>query len=222
MEEAALALLFSAPALLLSGAALVIAWWQLVLQRDAAGGRGILFEVHRPHHKEARIGGELTITDEYYVLVKLVGNDLHEVAVHLERDGRPLQFGDRGYVKSPDTVRRFTCEDEPLVWEFELSPDDAQDLCCVLSWVAPYGPGVRTNAFRRAVSPPHALEEWRWFRSFRARTWVQGWGSRRRWRLVRRVLGRPYRVAEWRLVRGRELQPGQSPMHSRASRRDGE
>ncbi|MCV6978121.1 hypothetical protein [Mycobacterium bourgelatii] len=206
----------------MSAAALLIAWWQLVLQRDAAGGRGIIFEVHRPHHKEARIGGEVFVTDEYYVLVKLVGNDLHEAAVHLERHGRPLQFGDRGYIdETPETLHRFTCEDEPLIWEFELSPHDARDLCCVLSWVAPYGPGVRTNAFRRALSPPFELEQWHWFRSFRARTWVQGWGARRRWRLIRRVLSRPRRVGEWRPVRGRELQPGQSPMYSRASGRDG-
>lgn len=110
-------------AFLVSAAALLIAWWQLVLQRDAAGGRGIIFEVHRPHHKEARIGGEVFVTDEYYVLVKLVGNDLHEAAVHLERHGRPLQFGDRGYIdETPETLHRFTCEDEPLIWEFELSP----------------------------------------------------------------------------------------------------
>lgn len=218
-----LALLVSALALLVSGAALLIAWWQLILQRDAAGGRGILFEVHRPYRQEARIGGELFVTDGYYVLVKLVGNDLHEVGVHLERDGRPLQFGDPGYVaKAPETLHRLTCEDDPLTWRFELSRDDAQDLYCVLSWVAPYGPGVRTNAYRRPLSPPHTLEEWLWFRSFRIRTWIQGWGARRRLSPIRRVLGRPRRVAEWRVVRGRDLRPGQSPMYSRASRPDGD
>jgi hypothetical protein len=218
-----LSILIAALALVVSGAALVIAWWQLVLQRDAAGGRGIVFEVHRPHHKEARIAGELFVTDEYYVLVKLVGNDLHEVAVHLERDGRPLQFGDPGYVdEAAEKRHRMTCEQDPIIWEFELSPDDVRDLFCVLSWVAPYGPGVRTNAFRRPLSPPYELEEWHWFRSFRVRTRIQGWGSRRRWRLARRMLGRPHRVAKWRPVRGRDLLPGQSPMYSRKSNSDWE
>jgi hypothetical protein len=204
-------------ALVVSAAALLIAWWQLLLQRDAAGGRGIIFEVHRPIHKEARVGGELIVTDRYFVIVKLVGNDLHEVAVHLERDGRQLEFGDPGYVdETPETLHRFTCEDEPLTWEFELGPDDARDLWCVLSWVAPYGPAVRTNALRRPLEPPHELERWRWFRSFRAIRWVEAWGVRRPWRWLRCMLSRPHRVGEWRRVRGRDCRPGQSPIRSRA------
>jgi hypothetical protein len=210
------ALIVALGALMVSAAALFIAWWQLVLQRDAAGGRGIIFEVRRQLHQESRIGGELLVTDVYGVLVKLVGNDLHEVGVHLERGGRPLQFGDPGYVRQGAEKRhRMTCEQEPIVWEFELSPEDAHDLYCVLSWVAPYGPGIRTNAFRRPLAPPSELEEWRWFRSFRFRKWLEGVVARRRW--LRSMLGRPLQFAEWRPVRGLGLQPGQSPMNSRAN-----
>jgi hypothetical protein len=217
------ALVVALLAFVVSAAALVIAWWQLVLQRDAAGGRGIIFEVHRPHHKVERRGGVEITTDSYWVLVKLVGNDLHEVAVHLERDGRQLERGNPGLdEETPELLHRLTCEHDPIIWEFELSPDDARDLYCVLSWVAPYGPAVRTNAFRRALSPPHELDEWHWFRSFRARRWIESWGARRRWRWARRLLSRPHRIAEWRPVRSRDLQPGQSPMYSRTSDRDGE
>ena len=38
-------------AFVVSGAALAIAWWQLVLQRDAAGGRGVIFDIHAPMRK---------------------------------------------------------------------------------------------------------------------------------------------------------------------------
>jgi hypothetical protein len=57
-------------AFMVSGAALVIAWWQLVLQRDAAGGRGIIFDVRRPHRTVARRGGVETITDAYHAAVR--------------------------------------------------------------------------------------------------------------------------------------------------------
>ncbi|OJZ75701.1 hypothetical protein BRW65_03970 [Mycobacterium paraffinicum] len=210
------ALLVSVLAFVVSGTAMVIAWWQLVLQRDAAGGRGIIFEVHRPIHREDRIRGELVVSDDYFVLVNLAGNDLYEVAIHLERDGQQLEFGDAGYLdETPETLRRLTCEDEPLTWEFNLRADDAKDLWCVLSWAAPYGPGLRTDAVRRPLAPPHELERWRWFRSFRLIQWVEEWGARRRWRWARRVLSRPHRVGEWRRVPGRDLKPGQSPINSR-------
>lgn len=210
------ALLVSLLAFVVSGAALVIAWWQLVLQRDAAGGRGILLGVGRYHRTIARRGGVETITDDYNVDVELVGNERHMVAVHLERDGRQLGPADVGWVESPDVRARMTCESEPIHWRFELSPDDARDLWVVLSWVSPYGDGVRTDAFRRRLDVlVDEIEEWHWFRSYRARRRFEAWGSRRRWAWARRWLGKPRRLGEWRPSGARELAPGQSPINSR-------
>lgn len=207
------ALVVAVLAFMVSAAALVIAWWQLVLQRDAAGGRGMIFDVRSTHRTVARQGGVETITDEYRVYVKLVGNDRHEVAVHLERNGRQLEPGEPGYPDSLPVVHRMTSESDPIDWRFNLTPGNASDVWCVLSWGEPFGDGIRTAAFRQPLTE-RALEHWRWFRTYRARRRIQSWGSRRRWQWLRRWLGKPRRLGAWRPYLSRDLEPGQSPMHS--------
>lgn len=213
------ALVVAILAFVVSGSALVIAWWQLVLQRDAAGGRGMIFDVRHPHRSVARKGGVETITDEYRVFVMLVGNDRHEVGVHLERDGRQLERGEPGYPDSPPVLHRMTSESDPIDWRFHLTPDVAGDLWCVLTWGEPFGDGIRTAGFRRRLCEPE-FEHWRWFRSYRARRRLQSWGSRRQWGWVRRWLGKPRRLGAWRPYALRDLQPGQSPMHSQVASDD--
>jgi hypothetical protein len=214
------ALLVAVLAFVVSGAALFIAWWQLLLQRDAAGGRGIVFGVRRPSRMIDRRGGVDTISYGYRVLVKLVGNDRHQVGVHLERNGRELEEGDRGYVEPPDLIHRMTCEHEPINWRFDLTAEDARDLWVVLSWVDPFGPAIRTSGFRCKLDPPNPpqYQEWHWFAFFRARRRFESWGARRRWTPAQRWLGKPRRLGKWRPYSVRELQPGQSPLHSQADR----
>lgn len=203
-------------AFVVSGAALVIAWWQLVLQRDVAGGRGITFAVGRYHRTVTCRRGIETITNDYHVEVGLVGNDRHMVAVHLERDGRQLGPGDVGWVESPSVLSRMTCDGDPIDWRFELNSEAALDLWIVLTWVSPFRDGVRTEAFRRRLDVLEPdLEQWHWFRSYRMRRWLESWGVRRQWRWARKWLGKPRRLGKWRPYGGRELQPGQSPMDSR-------
>jgi hypothetical protein len=206
-------------ALIVSASALLIAWWQLMLQRDEAGGRGMIFEVRSPQRTVTRSGDVESVFDVYHVFVKLVGNDRHEVAVHLERDGRQLESGEAGYVESPAVLHRMTCEGDPIDWRFDLSPDAARDLWVVLTWAGVFGAGVRTDAFRRRLTEPQ-FEQWRWFRSYRARRRIQAWASRHRWGWIRRWLGKPRRLGAWRPYAVRELRPGQSPMHSQVTRGD--
>lgn len=60
----------------------------------------------RPTHRTVARRGRGTITDEYHVYVKLVGNDRHEVAVHLEHNGRQLEPGESGYPDSPPVIAK--------------------------------------------------------------------------------------------------------------------
>ena len=112
-----------------------------------------------------------------------------------------------------------TCESDPIEWRFELTPDAARDLWVVLTWVSPFGDGVRTDAFRRRLDEPE-FDQWHWFRTYRARRRLESWGSRRRWGWMRRWLGKPRRLGAWRPWAARDLQPGQSPMHSQVARAD--
>lgn len=220
MKVDAWALVVAVLAFVVAGAALVIAWWQLVLQRDVAGGRGIIFGVSRYFRTVARKGDVETLIESYVVEVGLIGNDRHMVAVHLERDGERLGPADTGWVESPPVVPRMTCESDPIEWHFALSPEAARDLWVVLSWVSPYRDGVRTDGFRRRLVEPE-FDEWHWFRTYRARLWLESWALRRRWGWLRRRLG-TLRLGEWRPWVARELQPGQSPFNSKFPVVDGD
>lgn len=205
-------------ALVVAGAALAIAWWQLVLQRDAAGGRGIIFDIRAPMRKiHERSDGTRHITNGYRVYVRTVGNDRYEVSVHLERDGRRLdsdELESLGIDKPPPVLNRWTCDDEPIRWNFDLEPDVAEGLWCVLLWVSPYGEAIRTDGFRRRLGHEPQFEEWHWSRFYRSRRRFESWGARRRWAWTRRLLGRPQHLGAWRPYLIRELQAGQSPSHS--------
>lgn len=215
--------LVSVLAFVVSGAALLIAWWQLLLQRDAAGGRGFAFGVGGRHRKVDTKGGVTTITDTYDVHVELVGNDRPHVGVHLERNGRPLERGDRGFVAPPVHIRRMTSEHDPIEWKIEINPDDARDVWVVLSWAEPFGEGLRTSGFRCKLDPLTAeYEQWRHYRTYRARREIERWGVRRRWAWVRRWLGKPRPLGEWRPYYPLELKPGQSLLYSRPDHADGE
>lgn len=214
------ALLVSVLAFVVSGAALAIAWWQLVLQRDAAGGRGVIFDINAPMRKVLdRRDGTQHITNGYRVYVRTVGNERYEVSVHLERNGQKLDADELerlGIEAPPPVLSRWSCEDDPIRWNFDLEPEVAEDLSCVLLWVSPYGSGVRPDGFRRRLGREPQFDEWRWRRFYRTRRKFESWGARRRWGLARRWLGKPQRLGEWRPYLVRELQAGQGPTHSRA------
>jgi hypothetical protein len=154
------------------------------------------------------------------VLVKLVGNDRHEVTLHLERDGFVLQEGDVGYVEGLPTVHRMTCDDKPLIWKFAVDLEVRKSLRCILTWVEPFGDAVRSQGFRRQLHGADietaGFEEWYWYRFFRFRRRFESWAAQHGPMWFREKAGRPRRLGEWRPYRMRELQPGQSPFTSGA------
>jgi hypothetical protein len=214
------ALLIAVLALVVSGSALLIAWWQLVLQRDAAGGRGVIFDIRRLSRFTDNTTNPPTVTENYRVLVKTVGNDRHEVVVYLERDGVALDEFDAGYVDPLPVEHRLTCEDEPLVWKFGMDPELAGELHCVVLWVEPLGDGIRNEGFRRPLTSKPTepqFEQWHWFRLFHARRRLENWAAHHGPVWFRNQAGRPHRLGEWRPYVLRPLQPGQSPRHSQAT-----
>ncbi|AWT55811.1 hypothetical protein [Mycolicibacterium smegmatis] len=201
-------------AFLVSAAALMIAWWQLVLQRHAAGGRGVIFNINAPMRTVHRTGTTERVTHGYRVFVRLVGNDRYDVAVHLERDGRAVVPRELDIEDPPALMHRWTCEDDPIRWSFDLDPNVAEGLWCVLLWASPFGEGLRTDGFRRRLGDDPQFEQWRWRRGFTARRRFESWASQHGPAWFRRWAGRPRRLGEWRPYRMRELQPGQSPVSS--------
>jgi len=80
--------------------AAVIAWSQLRLQQDAAGGRGIRFGVISS--LVAVVNGVKTY--HFEAIIELHGpGKRHEVALHLERGGRQLEPGRPGFNLLEDT-----------------------------------------------------------------------------------------------------------------------
>jgi hypothetical protein len=190
----------------------------LVLQRNASGGRGAIFDIRRPSRFIDNTTEPPTVVENYRVLVKIAGSERHEVLAYLERDGVALTEWDPGFAKPLPVRHLLICEDDPLVWEFGLSPEIASELCCVLLWVEPFRDGLRNEGFRRPLSsvlsddPP--FEQWRWCRFFRARRRFESWTAEHGPRWFRKWAGRPRRLGEWRRYALRPLQPGQSPITS--------
>lgn len=175
-------------ALVVAGWAAVVARSQLRLQEDASGGRGLSFIVSRLMHSEDRRHGVLTTTDSYRVVVELHGPGvMHELALHLERNGRQLDPWEPGFAKHPPIVKRMTSSDERIVWEFDISPAAASsDLWCVLSWVDPRGEHLWSQAYAVQLTEPDELYEWRYYRTRLLRKHLQRLNARTkplgRWR----------------------------------------
>ena len=214
------ALLVAVLAFLVSSTALLVASRQLALQRDAAGGRGVIFDISRLSRFIDNRTEPPTVVENFRVLVKVVGNERHEVVVYLERGGIALEEWDSGYVKPLPVRHLLSCQDDPLIWEFGLSPDIASDLRCVLLWVEPFRDGIRDQGFRSALTggaeSEFGFEQWHWYRSFRIRRRFESWAGQRGPRWFRDWVGRPRRLGEWRPYKLRPLQRGQSPRSSGA------
>ena len=219
-----MAFTISVLAFAVSALSMVLAWRQLGLQRDVAGGRGVLFDVIRPSRTIHQTDTTERITESYRAIVRIVGNDRHEVGIYLQRGGRLLEEGEAGYVEPPSLRHRMTCEDEPIVWKFDLDEDVANDLWCVLVWVEPFGDAIRTYGFRRRLSGASSeqvrFEQWHWYRFFRARRRFESWAAQHGPKWFQRIAGRPRRLGEWRPYRLRPLQPGQSPLNTASPGRE--
>jgi len=197
-------------ALVVAALSLSVTWWQLRLQRNVAGGRGIIPGLFS---YQTSVNGETHIDFEVYI--ELVGPGIrHEMQVHLERDGQALSSGDDGYVKSPPVRKSMSCDSDPIKWKFTLTSEDAEDVWCIISWVEPRGDEVWTNAYARALTGEDQLWEWRWKRFRKARQRKQDWSSEHGPKWFRRRLGGVKPLGRWRPHVNRSIQPGHGPINN--------
>jgi hypothetical protein len=139
--------------------ALGVAWFQLRVQRNTAGGRGILLGAGRTGHRTvSTVAGRNHVTDHYRVEVRLAGPGIwHELSVDLEKDGREFKVPDR-----PDRRRSMNSESPPIRWDFDLTPQDGDRVWCLVTWAEPRGPALRAGAFSMPVRGG-SVYQWKWF-----------------------------------------------------------
>lgn len=180
--------------------AAMVTQWQLRISRNTSGGRGVLFSVKRRRRFTDNDG---VITNTFRVEVELVGPGVrHQVAVLLERDGRPLdRFGDP-WVETEDARKSMSCNDKPIEFEFDVTAQAAEGVWCLLTWVDPRGEEIWTGAYARPLASPDELYEWHWYRSKRFRRWFQ--------HRVRRGQVRP--LGKWHPYKGLDIEDGQGPI----------
>ncbi len=188
--------------------ALVVAAGQLRLQRTTAGGRGILLGADRTGHRTVTRTetGEI-VTDSYRVEVRLAGPKVwHELAVNLEQDGREFDVPAR-----PVTRKTMTCDSEPVIWDFNLSPQDGEKVWCVISWAVPRGPVLRTDALAIALRGGHVYQ-WRWRRGHLYIGWLSADVSQHGPVWFRERFGRPRPLGRWRKYRDAPMRDGNGPL----------
>ncbi len=215
------ALMVAVLAFLVSAAALLIAWWQLAIQRDVAGGRGVVFWVHRlaqyktkpelPEEYEGYWVPEWTMV-KYGVHVELLGNPRHHVALNLQRHGVAIGEGENGY-PNPLKYRILTGENS-ISWYFDVEQSSAEDLWCVLSWIEPFGKSIRHCALAQKLSGDRRIWVWRWRRCLRFRRWFEDWAVQHGPKWFRGGVGVPSRLGVWRPYRSPELQRRQTPLYA--------
>lgn len=169
-------------------AALSVALWQLRLQRDPAGGRGIF--LHTERFSLQTVINDSLVIDHYRLEVKIVGpGTWYELALDLEKNGSKFNAPDR-----PEKRSSMTCESTPMVWDVDLSTEDDKNVWCVVTWVEPHGPALQalhTNAFAIPVRGV-AIYQWKWFP------------------FLRQIGLRPR--GRWRRYRGESLREGNGPL----------
>jgi hypothetical protein len=170
-------------------------WSQYTLERNAAGGRGVMFALRRATWKTVYNGVDV---EDFKVKVELFGPGIrHQVALHLERNGRQLESDEIGYVEPLKSLKSMSCDTPPILWDFKIPADAARGLWCILSWVEPSGDALWTYSYARKLMREDDLFEWRWYRTRRIRRWLQALNLRVR------PLGR------WRRVKVRGVHQGQ-------------
>lgn len=185
-------LLVALVALAVSMWAAIIAYQQLRAGKDAAGGRGIAFDVA----KVTQFVINNQTRANYRAYVELFGpGSRYQAELCLVRGGQYLLRSevewDEGFEPDDDrkaiTTRKvLSCMDEPLRWDFSVLPADrASDMWCMFTWVDPRADELWTGAYARRLSSPGVLYEWHWYVTRRIRKWLYYWGiaeRKRQWR----------------------------------------
>jgi hypothetical protein len=190
---------------LIALAALSVALWQLRLQRDAAGGRGVL--LHTGRIGLQTVINDNVVIDHYRLEVEVAGpGTWHELALDLEKNGREFNAPNR-----PEKRSWMSCESTPMVWDLDLRPDDGDNVWCVVTWVEPSGPALRTNAFAIPVRGG-VTYQWKWFPGLRQIGLLSDFASEHGPGWFRRHVGRPRPRGRWRRYREAPLRDGNGPL----------
>lgn len=201
-------------ALAVSTWAAIVAFHQLRAGKDAAGGKGIAFDVA----KDSQFVINNRTQANYRVYVELFGPGArYQAELCLSRcDQYVLRSEiewDEGFEPDHDrkavTTRKvLSCTDEPLRWEFSVVPADrASDMWCMFTWVDPRADELWTGAYARRLSNPGVLYEWHWYLTRRVRKWLYFWGvaDRKRQRPWHRAAARKRPLGAWREHAPRQL-----------------
>ncbi|WP_147458287.1 hypothetical protein [Rhodococcus sp. SBT000017] len=182
----------TALAAVFSGLGLLVMGRQLEIARNTAGGRGMNIEATRGGIVSSVNGGAPTV--QVFCKVELIGPGVrHNV------DVRVLGLG-CDPIGMPPTRPIMTCESEPIEWGFDAEVDLVRHAYFMVSWVDPYGEGLRTNAIAKNI-PDDGLYLWEWNRFFRLRLW---WESKRGMS--------PEPLGRWRRYRDHPLQKDHGPI----------
>lgn len=197
MHTDTITLVASIAAALFGGIALAIAWRQLSVARNAAGGRGVELQAHDGGVVTFHEGGRRT--HGVHITVRLVGPGVrHNVQAVLR--------GTPDLPNIEDARPAMDCDSEPIVWHGELAEEDCGEVWCVVSWVDPRGEGLRTSAICKPLTSDD-LYEWKWHRFFTVRL---------RWQL--RFGDGPRPLGHWKLLRMPPLEMGHGPLAALPSR----
>lgn len=180
---------------------------QFLLQRTTAGGRGLLLSkgrlgIQTVHENTGKK------THAYRVEVNVAGPGVwHEVVVHLESDGYEFDTGgDR-----PEARRSMDCESEPIIWNLDLTQQVADELWCVVTWAAPRGPALRTEAIASPLGGGPTYR-WRWVVGYRHRGLLSQFASRHGPAWFRDRFRRARPLGRWKRYPPEPLREGTGPL----------
>lgn len=195
--------------------ALVVAWRQLVLSQNLAGGRQFEFSSWRVEDAES-LEDDGIVYQLCTVKVKLTGPAvLHSVFVHLEVDGerrRPGSYSARlnPSDRNPRLRKTLTSADPQIDWEFWLPVDVIPNAKCLLSWLETFGEGIRTAALRQDLTTPD-VEQWRWYLGHRYRSAFRRWAAERRPWFLTQKLAKPRPLGRYVKINTEQMRDGEGP-----------
>lgn len=194
---------------------------QVRFDQDAAGGRGILFDVKKD--TQAIVGGERQAN--YTVRLELFGPGaryqaelclLRAGAYYVTQLGKNL-IREEGTPAGPmkQTWKVMRCDDEPVRWDFSVVPANAvsEDIWCMFTWTDPRGEALWTGAYARRLTQPDVLYEWHPYKTRNVRKRIQRWGAaeRKKQRVWHRYAAEPRPLGRWRVHRDVGLLDRQGP-----------
>jgi hypothetical protein len=191
--------------------ALIVAWNQLRLQRDMAGGKGIVINLPRSQVVDETAG---IFRYHFDMMLRMVGPAVrHEVSVDLEADGRRFDAN----TQKPAIRESMGCEDDDIVWKFDLNEDDLEKVWLITSWVEARGNNLRTEAIAWRLSRQETYV-WKWYPGFRLAQVIRGRVSQRGPVWFREWVGAPRATGWWHQERGAAPAgafPGEGPLELR-------